>query len=102
MGWFSPAPMDRMRDDETPPPIKTLDTLDVSEREVNSVSIIEISTTARSYLHNQVRSFAGALKLAGEGKWSADDVRESLEARDRTACAPVAPAHGLYLISVKY
>ena len=83
-------------------PVKTLDTLDVSERQINGVNIIEISTTARSYLHNQVRSFAGALKLAGEGKWSTDDVRASLEARDRKECAPVAPAHGLYLISVKY
>ncbi len=83
-------------------PVRTLDTLEVRERQINGVDIIEISTTARSYLHNQVRSFAGALKLAGEGRWNADEVQASLEARDRTACAPVAPAHGLYLISVKY
>ncbi len=83
-------------------PIKTLDTLDVRLTQGFSGPVVEISTTARSYLHNQVRSFAGALKLVGEGKWTADDVQASLEARDRTACAPVAPPHGLYLVSVGY
>ena len=59
-------------------PIKTLDTLDVSTRHLHGVDIIEISTTARSYLHNQVRSFAGCLKAVGEGKWSAEDLRAAL------------------------
>lgn len=83
-------------------PVKTLNTLEASIRVLHGVEIIEISTTARSYLHNQVRSFAGALKWVGEGKWNREDLREALEARDRTACAPVAPAHGLYLVSVAY
>ena len=83
-------------------PVKTLSTLHVTERDLHGVTIIEISTTARSYLHNQVRSLAGALKLVGEGKWSRADVATSLAARDRTACAPVAPAHGLYLVQVRY
>ncbi|MEP0942392.1 MAG: tRNA pseudouridine(38-40) synthase TruA [Rhizobiaceae bacterium] len=83
-------------------PIKTLDTLDVKTRNLHGLEVIEITTTARSYLHNQVRSFAGSLKAVGEGRWSADDLAAALEARDRTACAPVAPAHGLYLVSVSY
>ena len=83
-------------------PIKTLDTLETAQRNLHGVQVVEISTTARSYLHNQVRSFAGALKLVGEGKWSRKDLEQSLTARDRTACAPVAPAHGLYLVSVGY
>lgn len=83
-------------------PIKTLDTLDVRMRNDHGVSIIEISTTARSYLHNQVRSLAGCLKAVGEGKWNDGDLIAALEARDRRACAPVAPAHGLYLVSVGY
>jgi tRNA pseudouridine38-40 synthase len=40
--------------------------------------------------------------MVGEGKWSADDVSAALAKRDRTACAPVAPPDGLYLISVDY
>lgn len=83
-------------------PVRTLDRLDVREVETRGSPVIEIETSARSFLHNQVRSFAGALKEVGTGKWSADDLRASLEAKDRTACAPVAPPHGLYLVAVNY
>lgn len=83
-------------------PVKTLDTLDVRALCTHGVDLIEISTTARSYLHNQVRSLAGCLKAVGEGRWSQGDLQSALDARDRQACAPVAPAHGLYLVSVGY
>ena len=42
----------------------------------------------------------GSLKLVGEGKWRAADLGAALEARDRAACGPVAPARGLYLVRV--
>ncbi len=83
-------------------PVKTLDTLNVARTSELGRPVIEISTTARSYLHNQVRSLAGALKLVGEGKWSEEDLLASLHARNRSACAPVAPPHGLYLVEVSY
>ncbi len=83
-------------------PVKTLNTLDVCSRPLPHGSVIEISTTARSYLHNQVRSLAGSLKHVGEGKWTKDDLMTALQARDRRACGTVAPAHGLYLVSVGY
>ncbi len=79
-------------------PIKTLDQLDVTHRRDD----INIVASARSFLHNQVRSMVGALALVGEGKWSADDLSASLQKRDRAACAPVAPPHGLYLVRVDY
>ncbi len=44
----------------------------------------------------------GSLKLVGEGKWQPEEMRRVLEARDRTACGPVAPAAGLYLVRVDY
>ncbi len=44
----------------------------------------------------------GSLKLVGEGKWSAADLKAALDARDRTACGTVAPASGLYLVAVDY
>lgn len=79
-------------------PIRTIDRLDVTR----AGELIEIRATAQSFLHNQIRSFAGTLKLAGEGKWSVDDVRAALEARDRKACGPVAPPEGLYFMQVDY
>ncbi len=79
-------------------PIKTLDRLDVTQHG----DVIEIRASARSFLHNQVRSFAGTLKKVGDGSWQVQDVVTALEAKSRDACAPVAPPHGLYLIKVDY
>ncbi len=79
-------------------PVKTLDTLDVT-RDGDDV---RITTSARSFLHNQVRSMVGSLALVGDGKWSADDLGRALAGRDRSQCGPVAPPEGLYLVSVDY
>ena len=79
-------------------PEKTLDKLDVSR----AGDEIHVSATARSFLHNQVRSMVGSLVQVGDGKWSADDLARALEARNRTACGPVAPPEGLYLVWVDY
>ena len=79
-------------------PIKTLDRLEVTV----SDGELRIGAGARSFLHNQVRSMVGSLKLVGEGKWSPGDLETALEARDRAACGPVAPARGLYLVRVEY
>ena len=79
-------------------PLRTLSSLDVAR---DGDDII-ITTSARSFLHHQVRSMAGSLKLVGEGKWKPSDVRRILEACDRTACGPVAPACGLYFMKADY
>ena len=79
-------------------PVKTLDRLDV-HRDGDNVSI---EASARSFLHSQVRSMVGSLVAVGEGRWSGADLSAALEARDRTACAPVAPPDGLYLVRVDY
>lgn len=79
-------------------PVRTLDRLDVTR----AGDLIEIRASAQSFLHNQIRSFAGTLKLAGEGKMSPADVKAALEARDRAACGPVAPPEGLYFLKVDY
>lgn len=79
-------------------PVKTLDRLDVER--LGEEILFRVS--ARSFLHHQVRSMVGTLKLVGLGKWTADDVTEALEARDRTAVGFNAPPHGLYLIRVEY
>ena len=79
-------------------PEKTLDRLTASR----NGEIIRVEASARSFLHNQVRSMVGSLKLVGEGKWSAAGLRAALAAKDRARCGPVAPAHGLYLVKVDY
>jgi tRNA pseudouridine38-40 synthase len=79
-------------------PVKTLDRLDVTR----SGETIEVRASARSFLHNQVRSMVGSLKRVGEGGWTAADVKSALEARDRAACGQVAPPDGLYLVKVDY
>lgn len=79
-------------------PVRTLDRLDVAM----SGELISVEASARSFLHNQVRSLVGTLKRVGEGAWTAGDVRRVLEARDRAACAGIAPSDGLYLVKVDY
>lgn len=79
-------------------PVKTLDRLDVARYG----ELIEIRAEARSFLHSQVRSMAGTLKLVGEGKWQSADVKAALDAADRTRCGPVSPPDGLFLLKVEY
>ena len=79
-------------------PVKTLDRLDVSRRGDE----IHIEASARSFLHHQIRSITGSLKLVGEGKWSKPDLKAALDAKDRSACGPVSPPDGLYLVKVDY
>jgi tRNA pseudouridine38-40 synthase len=79
-------------------PVKTLDQLDV----VRDGDEVRVITSARSFLHSQVRSMVGSLVAVGEGRWNADDLSAALAARDRAACAAVAPPEGLYLVKVDY
>jgi tRNA pseudouridine38-40 synthase len=79
-------------------PVKTLDRLDVS-REGDTILV---RAGARSFLHSQVRSMVGSLKLVGEGKWTPRDFGAALEAGDRSRCGPLAPPAGLYLVRVDY
>jgi tRNA pseudouridine38-40 synthase len=79
-------------------PVRTLDVLTVSQLGEEVV----VLASARSFLHNQVRSMVGSLKLVGEGKWRPDDMARALASKDRTKCGAVAPAAGLYLMRVDY
>jgi tRNA pseudouridine38-40 synthase len=78
--------------------IKTIDRFDVMRFD----EMIEVTVEARSFLHQQVRSMTGSLKRVGDGRWKPIDIKYALESRDRTACGPVAPPEGLYLVSVQY
>ena len=79
-------------------PFKTIDEIKIEQ--INDTISIRIS--AKSFLHNQVRSIVGSLKLVGEGKWDQKKIKEILDKKDRTLCGPVAPAEGLSLERVDY
>jgi tRNA pseudouridine38-40 synthase len=79
-------------------PLRTLDVLSVRR----TGHAIEIRASARSFLHHQVRSIVGSLKLVGEGRWAPVEMRDALEARDRKRCGALAPSCGLYLTRVDY
>jgi tRNA pseudouridine38-40 synthase len=116
--WFVPQPLDaaamhdaaqallgnhdftsfRASECQAKSPVKTLDVLDV----IRDGQELRIEARARSFLHHQVRNMVGTLKLVGEGKWRRADVTRALEARDRSAAGPTAPAAGLYLVAVRY
>jgi tRNA pseudouridine38-40 synthase len=83
-------------------PVKTLDHLRVSRVETPGGTEFHFDVRARSFLHNQVRSFVGTLERVGAGSWTPEDVRSALAARDRAACGPVCPPQGLYLAHVSY
>lgn len=79
-------------------PVKTLDELRV-ERIGEEV---HIHAAARSFLHHQVRSMVGCLKLVGAGNWPETRIAEALAARTRNALGLNAPPHGLYFVEATY
>ena len=79
-------------------PVKTLDRLDVSR----DGDRLLVHASARSFLHHQVRSMVGCLGLVGQGKWIASDLRDALDARDRTRLGYNAPPDGLYFVRADY
>ncbi|MFV2051663.1 tRNA pseudouridine(38-40) synthase TruA [Aliiroseovarius sp. YM-037] len=83
-------------------PVKTLDELRVETLDIPYGKEVHLHVRARSFLHNQVRSFAGSLERVGAGAWRPDDMKSALESCDRASCGPVAPPQGLYLTNVRY
>jgi tRNA pseudouridine38-40 synthase len=83
-------------------PIKTLDELRIETVPHDRGTEYRFHVRARSFLHNQVRSFVGTLERVGAGAWQPADVGHALAARDRAACGPVCPPQGLYLAGVRY
>lgn len=78
--------------------VKTLDRLDV-RREGDWVII---DTSARSFLHHQVRSMVGCLALVGMGRWTESQIGQALAAADRQELGLNAPPQGLYFVAADY
>ncbi|WP_417588285.1 tRNA pseudouridine(38-40) synthase TruA [Pararhodobacter oceanensis] len=83
-------------------PVKSIEEITITEQPVTGGAEFRFHLRARSFLHNQVRSIVGTLERVGAGAWTPAQVGEALAARDRSACGPVSPPHGLYLTGVTY
>ncbi|GFE65249.1 tRNA pseudouridine(38-40) synthase TruA [Litoreibacter roseus] len=83
-------------------PLKSLDELSIQEVPSHHGVEYRFHLRARSFLHNQVRSFVGSLARVGSGSWQPSDIKTALDAKDRAACGPVSPPEGLYLSGVGY
>lgn len=64
--------------------------------------MITIRVTGSGFLYNMVRIVAGTLLQIGTGERSPNEMQEILQAKDRTAAGPTAPAHGLTMIGIKF
>ncbi len=60
------------------------------------------ASPASGFLHHMVRNIVGTLVEIGRGSLEPSDLTRILNARDRTAAGPTAPARGLYLVEVIY
>lgn len=80
-------------------PVKTLDEIKVVDAGNGQ---IDVYLHALSFLHHQVRIIVGSLRLVGSGKWTKQDMQAALDAKNRSAAGPTAPACGLYLVKVEY
>lgn len=79
-------------------PVKSIDAVAVARYGEE----VQLTVSAISFLHRQVRSITGSLVEVGIGKWSPRDFKAALDAADRARCGPVAPPDGLYLTAVDY
>ena len=78
--------------------VKTVNSCEVNE--INEEITVDVS--ARSFLHSQVRIMVGTLIEIGKGKIKSKELAEIISSKDRTRAGPTVPAHGLYLMKVKY
>lgn len=68
----------------------------------NRGELLVFTVEATAFLRHMVRNIIGTLVEVGRGLRTPESFAELLESRDRTKAGPTAPAHGLFLIAVKY
>lgn len=83
-------------------PVRTIENLTLESTPILNGHEIVITVKGQSFLHHQVRNIVGTLSLVGEGKWTKEDVKKALAAKDRAAGGPTAPADGLTLVAITY
>lgn len=81
-------------------PVKTLDKIEITTQPYFDGQYIIIDVSARSFLHHMVRNIVGTLVEIGLGK--PYDIPTVLNAHDRSAAGPTAPASGLVFLTAEY
>ncbi len=79
-------------------PVKTITLAEWSRRD----DLLIFRIAGNGFLHHMVRNIVGTLVEIGRGSLAAADLTRILDARDRTAAGPTAPARSLYLVEVVY
>ena len=78
--------------------VRTIYDINVERKE----TMISIKVTGNGFLYNMVRTIAGTLMEVGKGKISPEQMKDILEAKDRTKAGPTAPAKGLMLYQYQF
>lgn len=82
--------------------------VETTVRQVDSVEVVQegqeivIRVAGRGFLYNMVRIIAGTLVEVGRGHIAPEEVKTILEAKDRQAAGPTAPACGLTLVKYEF
>ena len=82
------------------PTVRRIDRIEVEEIPERQEAVLRF--TGNGFLQNMVRILTGTLVECGQGKREPEQMREILEARDRSAAGMTAPAKGLSLVRVDY
>ncbi|HEV2576610.1 MAG TPA: tRNA pseudouridine(38-40) synthase TruA [Acidobacteriaceae bacterium] len=84
-------------------PVKTITLAEWSHRPNSAEQdLLTFRIAGNGFLHHMVRNIVGTLVEIGRGSLDPADLTRILQARDRTAAGPTAPARGLYLVEVVY
>jgi tRNA pseudouridine38-40 synthase len=79
-------------------PVRTVKVLTIKKKG----DLVEFTLEADAFLMHMARNIVGTLVEAGLGRFSPDDVSRILRSRDRRKAGGIAPARGLYLMTVSY
>jgi len=84
--------------------IRSIDALNITAHDLGGARGLEIviCVQGQAFLHHMVRNIAGTLVMVGQGKLTPEDVRDILEAKDRTKAGVTAPPEGLCLVHIDY
>lgn len=79
--------------------IRTLLKAELSKTDANSLDFI---FTGDGFLRHMVRNIMGTVLDVGKGRTSLVDFKKIIQAKDRSAAGVTAPAHGLFLQTIRY